>query len=129
MDLVISTGTLRVLGGDNENGDDQIVSVILLALVQVSVSAYLLVSHSPDLSFSGESVVCAASFQQRLHAHLYNTLLLAVLVILYLRHSQELYNTDQITYQIPWEAITYKDIPQGAKFPLRYNIFLSGNLS
>ena len=66
-------------------------SVILLSLVQVSVSAYLLLDQSPDLMFSGETVVCAASFQQRLHAHLYNTLLLAIIVILYLRHTQELF--------------------------------------
>ena len=75
-------------GGDKETGDGQIVSMILLTLVQVAVSAYLLLQHSPDLSFSGDSVVCAASFQQRLHGHLYNTLLLATIVILYLRHTQ-----------------------------------------
>ena len=76
--------------------------MILLSLVQVSVSAYLLLDQSPDLMFSGETVVCAASFQQRLHAHLYNTLLLAIIVILYLRHTQELSNTEQT--EIPWEA-------------------------
>ena len=81
-------------------------SVILLPVVQGSVSAYLLVTHSPDLSYSGDSVVCAASFQQRLHAHLYNTVLLALVVILYLRHTQELLNTAQITDQaiIPWNV-------------------------
>ena len=82
-------------GGDKETGDGQIVSVILLTLVQVAVSAYLLLQHSPDLSFSGDSVVCAASFQQRLHGHLYNTLLLATIVILYLRHTQEQSSTNK----------------------------------
>ena len=89
-------------------GDAQIVSVILLSLVQVSVSAYLLLQHSPDLSFSGDTVVCAASFQQRLHAHLYNTVLLATIVIIYLRHTQgrspTLQHSAQRSDQIPWEA-------------------------
>ena len=69
--------------------------MILLTLVQLSVSAYLLLHHSPDLCFSGDTVVCGASFQQRLHAHLYNTVLLATIVILYLRHTQEQVNTAQ----------------------------------
>lgn len=71
-------------------------SVLLLTLVQVSVSAYLLLQHSPDLSFSGDAVVCSASFQQRLHAHLYNTLLLAVLVFLYLRYTQVSSSTQRL---------------------------------
>ena len=70
--------------------------MILLTLVQLSVSAYLLLRQSPDLRFSGDTVVCSASFQQRLHAHLYNTLILATIVILYLRHTQEQFNTVQI---------------------------------
>ena len=61
-----------------------------MAAVQVSVSSYLLVSHSPDLVFTEDSqtVVCAASFQQRLHSHLYNVLLLAITVILYMVYQE-----------------------------------------
>ena len=64
--------------------------MMLLTAVQLSVSSYLLLHRPPDLLFSEDSqtVVCAASFSQRLHSHLYNVLLLALTVLLYFAFSQ-----------------------------------------
>ena len=64
----------------------QSVCLLVLVLVQVAVSCYLLISQSPDVVISDSGVFCAASFEERLHGHLYNIIIVSITVLLYLRY-------------------------------------------
>ena len=66
----------------------QIVMFLILIAVQLCVSCYLLVSSSPDVIITNTGVVCAASYEERLHGHLYNIIILSITVMMYLRYHQ-----------------------------------------
>ena len=67
----------------------QVSLLIILILVQVSVSAYLLVTSPPDVQLSGarepQVLQCGLTFEERLPGHLYSVLVLALTVTLWLR--------------------------------------------
>jgi len=67
----------------------QIFSLILLISVQLVVSSYLFIANKPDIIMEDtnfQGIQCATSYEDRLHSHLYNLMLLSVTVLLYLRH-------------------------------------------
>ena len=64
----------------------QVFLLVIMILIQVSVSTYLLVSSPPDvrLTETGE-LQCGLTFEERLPGHLYSVLVLALTVTLWLR--------------------------------------------
>ena len=64
----------------------QVILLIILILVQVSVSTYLLVSSPPDVRLTeAGKLQCGLTFEERLPGHLYSVLVLALTVTLWLR--------------------------------------------
>ena len=64
----------------------QVAFLTILVLVQVSVSAYLMVSSPPDVRLTeAGDLQCGLTFEERLPGHLYSVLVLALTVTLWLR--------------------------------------------